>query len=88
MSALPNPTGRIATGHHPDTQTLIIFIQPHGDIGIDIAGLRDLCTGLGLSSAVYLGGSDSVMLMIDHTALIRQGSNKNETNVTGIGFRY
>ncbi len=58
------------------------------DFGINISGFKGVALHLGLDSAVYLDGSDSVMLMLDNDIVISQASNKNETNVTGIGFTY
>jgi hypothetical protein len=67
---------------------LMILVQPHGNLGISIVGLRDILSKLKISSAVYLDGSDSVMLMINGKFIVRAASDKNETNITGIGFKY
>lgn len=88
MANSPDPVGKIVIGYRKDKQQLLIIIQPHGSKGINISGLRGLALHLGLDSAVYLDGSDSVMLMMDDNILISQASNKNETNVTGVGFAY
>lgn len=88
MSNQQDAVGKIAIGYRFDKKQLLIMVQPHASKGVSISGLRGLAISLGLDSAVYLDGSDSVMLMLDNNILISQGSNKNETNVTGIGFVY
>ena len=88
MAGEPNPVGKIAIGFRQDKGLLLVLIQPHASPGINIAGFKGIMQHLGLNSAVYLDGSDSVMLMMDNNMLISQGSNKNETNITGIGFVY
>ena len=88
MVAKLDPVGKIILGYHQEKDQLLILLQPNGSAGIDIAELRATLQQLGLDSAVYLDGSDSVMLMMDNVPLISQGSNKNETNITGIGFVY
>lgn len=81
-------TGKVALGYKQDKNQLIIMIQPNGSSSVSYAGLRSIASKIGLDSAVYLDGSDSVMLMLDNNLLISQGSNKNETNITGVGFAY
>lgn len=88
ISNQPNAVGKIVLGYRKDQSQLLIILQPHETVGVSISQLRDLCLKIGLDSAVYLDGSDSVMLMLDNNMIISQGPNKNETNVTGIGFRY
>lgn len=88
MSQQSDRVGKIALGYRADKAQLIILVQPHDTAGISIMKLRDLAVKLGLDSAGYLDGSDSVMLMIDGNPLISQASNKNETNIVGIGFAY
>ncbi|ARU55375.1 hypothetical protein OLMES_1296 [Oleiphilus messinensis] len=88
MSDLPDPVGKIVVGYRQDIGQMLILVQPHNTRGISISGLRGIAQYLKLDSAVYLDGSDSVLLMIDDEILLAQGSNKNETNVTGIGFVY
>lgn len=88
MSKLAAQTGKVSLGYRKDKAQLIILLQPHGKGGISITQLRDLYIKLGIDSAVYLDGSDSVMLMIEGRMLVSQGSNKNETCISGIGFRY
>lgn len=88
MSQQSERVGKIALGYRSDKAQMIILIQPHDTTGISISNLRDLTLKLGLHSAGYLDGSDSVMLMMDGHSLISQASNKNETNVVGIGFAY
>jgi hypothetical protein len=85
---LASSTGKVVIAHIQSKNILLILIQPHGNIGISIAGLRDILSGLKINSAVYLDGSDSVMLMVNGKFLVRAASNKNETNITGIGFKY
>jgi hypothetical protein len=85
---LASSTGKVVIAHIQSKNILLILIQPHGNIGISITGLRDLLSKLTINSAVYLDGSDSVMLMVNGKFLVRAASNKNETNVTGIGFKY
>ncbi len=88
MISQPDIVGKIAIGYKIELGQLLILIQPHGTTGVSIAGLREIAFHIGLHSAVYLDGSDSVMLMIDNKIIIPQGSNKNETTITGIGFVY
>ncbi len=88
MSKLSAQTGKISIGYKKDKAQLIILLQPHGQGGLSITQLRDLYVQLGIDSAVYLDGSDSVMLMMDGKMLVSQGSNKNETCISGIGFKY
>lgn len=88
MISQPDIVGKIAIGYKIELGQLLILIQPHGTTGVSIAGLREIALHIGLHSAVYLDGSDSVMLMIDNKIIIPQGSNKNETTITGIGFVY
>ena len=80
--------GKIAIGYRFNRGQLLILVQPHASTGVSISGLRSIALHLGLDSAVYLDGSDSVMLMLNNNILIPQASNKNETNITGIGFVY
>lgn len=65
-----------------------IEMVPFKSVGISITGLRDILADIKINSAVYLDGSDSVMLMVDGKFIVRAGSNKNETNITGIGFKF
>lgn len=88
MASQPDPVGKIAIGYRKDKGQLLVLLQPHTSTGISISGLRGIALHIGLDSAVYLDGSDSVMLMLDSDTLIPQGSNKNETNIIGIGFVY
>jgi exopolysaccharide biosynthesis protein len=81
-------TGKVVIAHIHSKNMLLILIQPHGNIGISITGLRDILSNLKVNSAVYLDGSDSVMLMVNGKFLVRAASNKNETNITSIGFKY
>jgi len=88
VASQPNSVGKIMIGFKENLGQLLIIAQPDNTLGIDISGLKGIALHLGLSSAVYLDGSDSVLLMINNKIIISQGSNKNETNVTGIGFSY
>lgn len=88
MVSQPDSVGKIAIGYRKDLEQLLVLIQPHASKGINISGLRGIALQLNLDSAVYLDGSDSVMLMMDNDILISQASNKNETNITGVGFVY
>jgi len=85
---LPDSVGKVVIGHSLINSTVLILLQPHGTLGLSISGLRDILVNLGLESAVYLDGSDSVMLMLNNSFVVRAASNKNETNITGIGFKY
>lgn len=85
---LASSTGKIVIAHIQSKNILLVLLQPHGNIGISIIGLRDILSNLKINSAVYLDGSDSVMLMVNGKFVVRAASNKNETNVTGIGFKY
>ena len=88
MANQPDPVGKIAIGYSKGKGQLLILLQPNASTGISISGLKGIALHLGLDSAIYLDGSDSVMLMLDSNIVIPQGSNKDETNITGIGFIY
>lgn len=88
MVGLANSSGKVVIGHSLYYRSTLIILQPEGNIGLSITGLRDLLIGTGLDSAVYLDGSTSVMLMLDNQFIVRASSDKNETNVVGIGFKY
>ena len=88
ISSQSDMSGKVALAYRQDKAQLVIMIQPHGTPGTSISGLRDIVSKIGCDSAVYLDGSDSVMLMLENNLLISQASNKNETNVTGVGFVY
>lgn len=88
MLRTPDPVGKICIAHCRKEGQIAIVIQPNGTPGANLSVLRDLLIQVGFNSAVYLDGSDSVFLMMNNHILIPQGSNKNETNITGIGFAY
>lgn len=88
LTEKPDSSGKIGIGYNSNKNMLLLFVQPNGTVGISISGLRDALLNIGFDSAVYLDGSDSVMLMINNKHIVKQGWFKDETNVTGIGFRY
>lgn len=81
-------SGKVIIGHSVEWSRILILFQPHGSLGISMTGIRDQMIEVGLDSAVYLDGSSSVMLMLNNEFIARAASNKNETTVTGIGFKY
>jgi len=88
MTGLANTSGKVVIGYSLHYRTVLIILQPQGNVGASITGLRDLLIGAGVDSAVYLDGSTSVMLMLGNEFIVRASSNKNETNVVGVGFKY
>lgn len=83
----PPETGKAILASHTGRRKLLIAVQPHGKAPgqkyKDVAG--DL-VNLGFDHAVFLDGSDSVTLMVDGAMIVSPGSNKDETNILGIGF--
>jgi len=84
---LGQTTGKIAVALCRSAQKILVLVQPNGSSnGITLDTLRDKLAGVGVDDAVFLDGSDSVMLVINGTWHIRPGENKSETNTTGLGF--
>jgi hypothetical protein len=82
-----NTTGKVAVALCRDAQKILLLVQPDdAATGISFNSLRDKLAGVGVDDAVFLDGSDSVLLMIRGSWHIRQGDNKNEGTTTGIGF--
>jgi hypothetical protein len=80
-------TGKAVIARSSGEGKLIILVQPHAaPTGISHDNLRDKLFALGVDDAVFLDGSDSVMLMVDGVWLVRQAARKDQTNTIGIGF--
>ncbi len=88
IAGRPSTSGKVVLAYSLYYRTVLIILQPQGNIGLSIHGLRDLLISVGMDSAVYLDGSTSVTLMLNSEFIVRASSNKNETNVVGIGFKY
>jgi hypothetical protein len=87
MMTRPSSSGKIILGYKKKENIIFALAQKHGSFGISVDGLRDILLELGVNSAVYLDGSDSVTLMVGNDVVLKPGSNKNETAVTAIGFK-
>jgi len=83
-----NPaTGKTILASCTAKQMLLVGVQEHGATpGIRHSQIRDRLAALGFDHAVFLDGSDSSMMMVKGTWVVRPGSNKDETNVVGVGF--
>jgi hypothetical protein len=80
-------TGKTILASCTARQKLLVGVQEHGATpGIKHSQLRDRLAALGFDHAVFLDGSDSSMMMHKGTWVVRAASNKDETNVVGVGF--
>lgn len=80
--------GKVIIAHSKANNILCIIVQAHGKVLRPLDDIRNYLIHLKFENAIFFDGSDSAMLMIDGSFAIRAGSNKNETNITGIGFKY
>jgi hypothetical protein len=73
---------------HATGRKLLLIVQPDSPPkgGITLDALRDKLVGVSVENAIFLDGSDSVMLMVNRDIIIAQGENKDETNRVGLGF--
>ena len=84
---LSRATGKAAIAHSAAAKKLLIAVQPHGGTGVSHDDLRDKLAGVGVENAVFLDGSDSVLLQVDGVLHVRPAKAKDQTNSVGIGFR-
>lgn len=79
--------GKVVIGHSSAAKKLIILVQPHGAAtGISHNDLRDKLFSVGVDNAVFLDGSDSVLLLANGIWYVRPGQRKDQTNTIGVGF--
>lgn len=67
---------------------LVIIVQQQGIVKKPLDGIRNYLDRLSIDNAAIFDGSDSAMMMVDGLFKVKAGSNKNETNISGIGFKY
>lgn len=80
-------TGKVILASHTVRRKLLVAVQPHGKApGQKYKDLASDLVNLGFDHAVFLDGSDSATLMLDGQMIVSPGSNKDETNIVGIGF--
>jgi Phosphodiester glycosidase len=81
--------GRLAVATTDDGKYLLVMLQPDGaKAGLTYDRLRDKLAAAGISDAVLLDGSDSVMMYCDSSWKRRQGDRKNVMTTVGLGFFY
>ena len=74
--------------HSSKESMLVIVVQPDSVVKRPLDDLRNHLEALKIDNAIFFDGSDSAMMMVNGLFEVRAGSNKNETNITGIGFKY
>lgn len=81
-------SGKTVIAHSKKHRILFIIVLQDGvSPGMSINSLRDSLFSLGIENAVFLDGSDSSLLYVDGSPIIDAGSNKDELNTIGIGFK-
>lgn len=80
--------GKVIIAHSKVNNFLCIIVQSHGKVVRPLDDIRNFLRVLKFENAIFFDGSDSAMLMVNGSFAIRAASNKNETNITGIGFKY
>jgi hypothetical protein len=66
---------------------LYVIVQQHGKPGWSVQKVKDYFLDKKCIHAVFFDGSDSSMLYEDGKFLAKQGENKDETCIIGIGFK-
>lgn len=89
FAALPAATGKVLLAVSQSHDKILLIVQRHGAANPPtLDAFRDKLANVGIENAVFLDGSDSVMLNIDGTFHVRMGLNKDECCTVGIGFKY
>lgn len=88
VNQMPKETGKAIIAHSRSQSLLLIVVQPDNNKGASMGDIRQLLFTLQLDSAVYLDGSDSVLLMINNDFIERPILLKDKATITGVGFKY
>jgi hypothetical protein len=91
QAILPAVSGKVLVAISPNEQFLLLLVQPHATsapLKLDV--IRDKLVLAGTQNAVFLDGSDSVMLFIAGSWKVRQGGKAGsyKDRVTSIGLRF
>lgn len=81
-------TGITAIAYHKEKGRIGVFVHPNGSGDMPLIKFRNKLLEAKFSSAVFLDGSTSSMLMVDGKFYARQTLSKDRTNSVGIGFKY
>jgi hypothetical protein len=66
---------------------LLVFVVPiTASTGLSHDAVRNKLASVGVDDALFVDGSDSVMLMVNNTWHARQGENKDELTTLALGF--
>ncbi|OMH39750.1 phosphodiester glycosidase family protein [Motiliproteus sp. MSK22-1] len=82
----PLPTGKAIIAANSQAGKLMVIVQPNGVAGLSFDTIKSKLIKQGCENAIFLDGSDSVMLFANGFFHVRQGANKNESNTMGISF--
>lgn len=85
--AAQGPRGKGGVALCRKERKMLIFVIPiDAPTGLSHDALRDKLAAVGIDDALFVDGSDSVMLMINNTWRVRQGDNKDELTTLALGF--
>jgi hypothetical protein len=91
QATLAAVSGKVLVAISPDEQFLLLLAHPHASSSpLKLDAVRDKLVQAGTQNAVFLDGSDSVMLFVAGDWKIRQGGKAGsyKDRVTSIGLRF
>ena len=83
---LPPATGKAILATNKELQRLLVCVQPQGGAGMAIEAVKLWLLSLGCDNAVFMDGSDSVVLHARGTLWAQPGILKNRGNTLGLAF--
>ena len=86
QQARPAGTGKAIIATNKDIGKMLVGVQPHAAGGTDFDSLKLWLFELGCDNAVFLDGSDSVMLHALGKFWVQPASRKNRSNTVGLAF--
>jgi hypothetical protein len=91
QAVLPAASGKVLVAISPDERFLLLLVHPHATSSpLKLDAIRDKLVLAGTQNAVFLDGSDSVMLFVAGDWKVRQGlaAGSYKDRVTSIGLRF
>jgi len=86
QQARPAGTGKAIIATNKEMGRMLVGVQPHGAGGTDFDSLELWLLELGCDNAVFLDGSDSVMLHARGKFWVQPASRKDRSNTIGLAF--
>jgi len=86
QQARPAGTGKAIIATNKDIGRMLVGVQPHGGGGTDFDSLKLWLLELGCDNAVFLDGSDSVMLHARGKFWVQPAIRKDRSNTIGLAF--